>query len=111
MAMPRKGSRKVTVDGKDYRYMVRTEGSVEWENHWGESLTKPSHIRTTVQEDTEAPGAVLQWQWPYGAGVGPADIQSAVRIALERGWNPAARGAAFILGDIDEPKPLKEGPK
>src|SRR4051812_12623642 len=87
MGIPRKGSRKTTVNGKDYRYMIRPEGSVEYENHWGESLSKPKYTRITVQEDVEAPGAVLQWQWPYGAQVGPADVKSAVEIALGRGWD------------------------
>jgi hypothetical protein len=101
MGIPRKGSRKVNVDGKEFRYLIRQDGPVV-ENADPSYDYKPRHrtyILVTVQEDVEKPGNILQWRWPYGASVYPEDIRSAVRLAMERGWKPSDRGPTFVLGD------------
>lgn len=91
MGIPRKGSRRVTVDGKEYRYLVK-------ETHIPEHRDQ-KELSVTVQEDGVRPGRVLQWRWPYGAAVLADDVKAAVRLALERGWVPSERGVAFVLGD------------
>lgn len=95
MGIPRKGSRRVDVDGKEFRYLVREDGSAYDE----ENNPHPESVLVTVQEDDDRPGRVLQWKWPYGASVMPEDIRGAVRLAMERGWVPSERGGPFLLGD------------
>lgn len=90
MGIPRKGSKRVEVDGKPYRYLVK-------ETH------VPGHkdqkeLSITVQEDVAKPGRVLQWRFSFGCAVTSEDIRSAVRIALKAGWKPSERGGPFSLG-------------
>lgn len=58
-------------------------------------------IVLTVQEDTEDPGRVLQTELPHGIPVGPLQIASIVRRALQgtkvSRWDPSERGEAFQM--------------
>lgn len=91
MGIPRKGSRSITVDGRQYRYLIKQTHIAEHKDQ--------KELSVTVQEDVERPGRVLQWRWPYGCSVLPDDIKANIRFALERGWEPSERGMAFVLGD------------
>lgn len=89
MGIPRKKSRRVDVDGKPFRYLVK-------ETHIAGHRDQ-KELSVTVQEDVEEPGNVLQWRWPYGCGVTAEDVRAGVRTAIQQGWVPSARGPAFSL--------------
>lgn len=102
MGIPRKGSRRVEVDGKPYRYLVRQDGALV--DHDAEdpsmSYMKPQRefLLVTVQEETEEPGNVLQWRSPNSVTVAAEDVKTGIQTALQRGWNPSKRGGVFRLG-------------
>ena len=83
MTIPRKGSRPIEIDGRQFRFMV-----------------KPHHeeLTVTIQEDQVAPGRVLQFRWPQGCSVLPQDIREAIVDGMRAGWDPSARGPAFRFG-------------
>ena len=99
MGIPTKKSRPITVDGREFRWMVRPEGSVGFD--W--------HTVLTVQEAADHPGAVLQVPLYAKETVGmkpsmldedrapdvpitPEDVADVVRAAIRSGWDPSARG-------------------
>ncbi|PGH48782.1 hypothetical protein CRI70_21275 [Streptomyces sp. Ru87] len=100
MAMPRKGSRLITVNGTSYRWMVRH---------------KPTYSQATLQslltvavEHTERPGSVLvlrmpqahpsNWMNAPAVAVRPAAVAQGIRAAIRHGWQPDQRGRPFHLG-------------
>jgi hypothetical protein len=89
LGIPRKGSRKVTVFTREYLYVIK-------ETHVPEHLDQ-KELSVTVQEDVEKPGRVCQWRWAYGFNYSPEDVRQTIVKAIEAGWNPSARGAAFFL--------------
>lgn len=89
MGIPKKGSRLVAVDGKQYRFLVK-------------EVNVPDHpdqkeLSIVVQEDVERPGNVLRFRHDYGVPIILAEIPFYVRKGLKQGWDPAKRGAAFEL--------------
>ncbi|MEV4300010.1 hypothetical protein [Microbispora rosea] len=102
MAIPRKGSRLITVDGVAYRWRIRR---------------KPTYRQaiegslTFAIELAEGPGRVLLVSLPFSrpdAWVGeramavrPALVAEVVRMALGQGWDPCQAGRAFDL-DVTE---------
>lgn len=97
MAIPRKNSRKIEVDGKNFRFLMKTAPG-------GKSVELPdgtyqdqAETVTTVQEDVERPGNVLQFRSPYGVPVAPTDVADAIRKGIKMGWVPSKRGAAVMV--------------
>jgi hypothetical protein len=89
MGIPRKGSRSVETDGKQYVYLVK-------------ETTIPDHadqkaITVVIQEDVEKPGRVLRASYFYGNSITPTLIQGLIREGRALGWHPADRGGAFNL--------------
>jgi hypothetical protein len=84
MAIPRKGSRVLDVDGRQFRYLVKNPG-------FGE-------LTVTVQEDIRPSGRVMQFGWPDGHPVVPSDVEYVVRASLAHGWDPTKSGPAFRGG-------------
>lgn len=82
MTIPKKGSRVIRFDDKDYRYVVKRylEG-----------------LRVTVQEAIAQPGRVLQFSWPEGHELRPSDVLRGIEDALKQGWNPSQKGPVFRL--------------
>jgi hypothetical protein len=89
MGIPRKGSRLIEVDGKQYRYLIK-ESNIEGHKDQKE-------LSVTVQEDTDKPGNVVQFRVGYGAALYPRDIEYNIREAQKKGWNPSKRGSAIRL--------------
>jgi hypothetical protein len=99
MAIPRKGSRLITVDGTVYRWAVRH---------------KPTYVQglnwvplTFAVEDADAPGQVLSvatrstrldnWLNLPGTPVTPRVVEQSIRAALAAGWEPDRTDGAFKL--------------
>jgi hypothetical protein len=97
--MPKKGSRRITVDGGDYRWRVRRKPSSCQGNAW-------TPLTFSV-ERTEAPGNLLvvslpcarpdNWLGRRTIPVTPALVAASIRRALEQGWDPGRPGRAMRL--------------
>jgi hypothetical protein len=94
MAIPRKGSRFVTVAARRYRYIVK-------ETHVPDHKDQ-KELQVTIQEDVEDAGRVLQYRAPYGFPIVTENVTDMILRARKAGWDPASRGAAFVLKDDDD---------
>lgn len=88
MGIPKKGSRKIDVDGKGFRFLVREKKIPDFED---------LKLSVTVQEEADKPGRCFQFDWPHGHFVTPEDVKVAVRDAMKAGWDPWSRGGVFTL--------------
>ncbi|MEU6430197.1 hypothetical protein ABZ860_30265 [Microbispora sp. NPDC046973] len=103
MAIPRKGSRPITVDGVVYRWRIRRKPTYHQGNGW-------SPLTFAVQP-AEEPWRVLLVSLPFlrpdawlgerTMSVRPALVAAVIRLALRRGWDPHQAGPAFDL-DVTE---------
>lgn len=91
MTIPKKGSRVLDVDGRSFRYLVKSSHVADHRDQ--------RELTVTVQENTEAPGRCLQFRWPSGHELFPNDVRETVRDALRtRAWDPSSRGAMVAYG-------------
>ena len=98
--MPRKGSRKISIDGKNYLWSLRTSNRYI---RWDEEQPAMNAGTLTVQEDVEKPGRVAQTSllWRRTTSVTPEVIRAVIRRFIVNGWNPSERGKAAAMADID----------
>jgi hypothetical protein len=99
VALVRKGSRQIVVDGVTYRWRIRRKPSYSQGNGWTPL--------TFAVEDATAPGTTLvvrtgnvhpqNWLCLPTKPVRPADVMHAIRTARSQGWTPAASGSPFLL--------------
>ncbi|WP_433370605.1 hypothetical protein [Streptosporangium sp. CA-115845] len=104
MAIPKKGSRLISVDGATFRWRVRRKPTYCQANSWGPL--------TFAVELAETPGRVLLVSLPcsrpdawYGErtiAIQPALVTATIRQALDRGWDPRQAGNAFDVGLTDD---------
>ncbi|MEU8380346.1 hypothetical protein [Streptosporangium sp. NPDC048865] len=108
MAIPKKGSRLIGVDGTAYRWRIRHRPTYSQGNGWGPL--------TYAVEPAEGRGRVLlvklpcsrpdAWLGERTTTVGPALVAATVRGALDRGWDPSQTGSAFVFdlteGDLSD---------
>lgn len=99
MTLNRKGLRRITVDGVPYRWKVRPRATectglnmrpftyaVSHDGPGGAILVvTTNHFRPDNWFDAPAPPVL------------PADVAATIRLALARGWEPAADGSSFHL--------------
>ncbi|MFF5284375.1 hypothetical protein [Streptomyces sp. NPDC013171] len=99
MAMVKKGSRLITVDGTAYRWRVRGRPTYE------QGLVRSP--LTYAVEHAEASGTTLvvttnqphpsNWFGTQGSPILPAQVADSVRTALTNGWTPKSPGSPFHL--------------
>ena len=99
MSMPRKGSRRITVDGRTYRWTVRPKPTYCQGLDWGPL--------TFAVEHADTPGQVLSvatrsprldnWLNLSGTPVTPLIVEQSVRTALAAGWEPGRSDGVFRL--------------
>ncbi|WP_440104214.1 hypothetical protein [Streptosporangium sp. H16] len=108
MAIPKKGSRLITVDSTAYRWRIRHKPTYSQGNNWGPP--------TYAVELAEGQGQVLlvelpcsrpdAWLGERTMTVRPALVAATIRRALDRGWDPLQAGSAFTLslteGDLTD---------
>ncbi|MFE2068861.1 hypothetical protein ACFXDH_41930 [Streptomyces sp. NPDC059467] len=100
MALVRKGSRRIVVDGTAYRWRLRGRPTYFQGLVWSPC--------TFAVERADTPGMTLvvttsqphssNWIGREAEPVRPSGVAAAVRLALREGWTPAAPGSAFHLG-------------
>ncbi len=92
MSLSKKKSRKISVDGKDYRWAFSPDSG---------------YFRVIVQI-ADGDGARLEAQssndWiDYGeAQISPGIVEKLIRFAISDGWKPAERGVPFSIYDFDK---------
>ncbi|MFC4011598.1 hypothetical protein ACFOY2_30510 [Nonomuraea purpurea] len=99
MAIPKKGSRPITVDGTVYRWRVRHKPIRGQGNSWDPL--------TFAVERAEEPGGVLvvslpcarpdNWRGQRTIPVRPVLVAGCIRRAVEQGWNQSRPGSPFAL--------------
>lgn len=116
--MPRKGSRRIEVNGDMYLWRVRGD---EYSKQWVSGLS-PVVLTLTCQRDEERPGRVMQVTLrsldpnvgdpdidaSHQATLHPAEVRQIITHALSKGWDPSERGGAFHLEARDrQPEPAQ----
>ncbi|MCW3059940.1 MAG: hypothetical protein JWQ02_1761 [Capsulimonas sp.] len=98
MTLTKKGSRRIVVDGQEYRWRIPHQPTESQGCEWGnmivavEQFTDPG---ATLIIDT---GRLRLDSWispPSGNGVTPKEVAQAIRDAIAAGWKPTERGPQF----------------
>lgn len=117
MGIPRKGSRKVEVDGETFLWRVRGDSySKQWKH------ASPIVLSLTCQRDEEDAGRVMQvtlrslrpprdtpdYEPTHKATLHPNEVRQIIVHALSKGWDPSERGSAFKLEPRDRQPELAQ---
>ncbi|MFI9201233.1 hypothetical protein [Streptomyces sp. NPDC053048] len=99
MALPKKGSRRIVVDGVPYRWRVRGRPTYDQGMGWSPL--------TYAVEKAESPGTMLvvrtsqthpsNWLDRQTTSVLPSHVATAIQNARTQGWIPEAPGSPYIL--------------
>ncbi|GAA2389811.1 hypothetical protein [Dactylosporangium salmoneum] len=84
MALRRKGSRTVVVDGRRYRWVI---------------TLRAEPVQGVVVELAEGPASRLVAYTNEFAVITPGMVALGIRAALSAGWEPDMRGPDFRLAD------------
>lgn len=100
MTLVRKGSRRITVDGTDYRWRIRgrptyAQGLCEFPMNFAVELAEAPGQTLVVATQHPHPSSWLSTAPPVP--VTPAVVSTAIRSALAQGWTPDSRGSAFHM--------------
>ncbi|KAF5994572.1 hypothetical protein ACIQWL_18120 [Streptomyces mirabilis] len=99
MALVRKGSRRIVVDGRAYRWRLRGRPTYSEGLAWSPCTFAVEHADnpgTTLVVTTNQPHP-SNWIGREAEPVLPSGVAAAVRLALRAGWTPTAPGSAFRL--------------
>ncbi len=104
MAIPKKGSRLISVDGTSFRWRVRRKPTYCQGNSWGPmtfavQLVDGSGRVLLVSLPCSRPDA---WWGERTMAIRPALVTATIRTALGHGWDPRQAGNAFELELTDE---------
>lgn len=101
MALNKKGSRRITVDGIEYRWRVRRKPSYMQGLCW----TPMTYAVETA--NSGQPGTVLtvttgqahpgNWLGVQAEPIRPAHVAASIREARIQGWDPTQAGSPFQL--------------
>ncbi len=100
MAMLKRGSRLIAVDGVIYRWRVRDRPLYSQANTtWARCIL--------AVERADNPGAKLivelqqahpdTWMLAPVVAVAPSDVADQIRVAIAAGWGPTISGSPFVL--------------
>ncbi|MFF2197560.1 hypothetical protein [Streptomyces sp. NPDC058157] len=100
MALVRKGSRLITVDGTAYRWRLRgrptyDQGLVVSPLTYAVELARTPGTTLVVTTGQPHPG---NWLGAAARPVLPSQVEGSIRAALAAGWTPADPGSPFHLG-------------
>lgn len=99
MAIPRKGSRRLTVDGVAYRWRIRQRPTY-MQGAFGHTLNLAVELAddpqcTLIVELAQA--HPCNWLGDPAVPVKPSQVTDHIRNALDSGWQPENQGDAFRL--------------
>jgi hypothetical protein len=105
--IPKKKSRPISVDGVNYRWMIRGDKRSRWIH------AAPVAATITVGLDSKKAGRPLQCavvsrripenydsecDYPkHQASITPQDITFIIHLAIQQGWDSEEKGSAFLL--------------
>jgi hypothetical protein len=97
MGMPKKGSRVIDVDGRNFRWVL---ASSKIRERWDDPQPARHGGTLTVQEECDTPGHVLQHElsWLRGDSVTPEAVREIIRRALTAGWEPKSKKRPRLFG-------------
>ena len=94
MALPRRGSRLITVDAREYRWIVSpNDGWIEVVVERTDGPGRRLVARTGYHDLTNEAGLNLAQQ----PKITPAFVRRAILAAIAAGWKPSVRGKHFTL--------------
>ncbi|MEP0266500.1 hypothetical protein [Dokdonia sp.] len=99
MAIPKKGSRKISVDNVVYRWMIRRKYKSA-DDLLMVAIEKEEHGKTILYVITDflRPDGAFQKIGTVSQGIiTPKDIENYIRTALLKGWKPENNGSEFVL--------------
>ncbi len=99
MALPRKGSRRIVVNGTSFRWRLRRRPTYAQALCWTPCTFAVEHETapgTKLVVTTDQPHA-SNWIGRPANPVLPRDVAHAIEHALFRGWAPVAPGPLFHL--------------
>ncbi|WEV26563.1 hypothetical protein OYE22_16180 [Streptomyces sp. 71268] len=101
MALNKKGSRRITVDGIEYRWRVRRKPSYPQGLCWtpmtyAVEAASGSQSGTTLLV-TSGQAHPSNWAGVETEPVLPAHVAASIREARDKGWEPARSGSPFRL--------------
>jgi hypothetical protein len=99
MALVKKGSRTIVVDGVMYRWRLRGRPTYSQGLCWSPCTFAVEHAAdpgSTLAVTTNQPHP-SNWIGRTPKAVLPSDVARAIRLALERGWTPRNPGSPFAL--------------
>ncbi|MFD4556000.1 hypothetical protein ACFWP5_17055 [Streptomyces sp. NPDC058469] len=99
MALSRKGTRPIVVDGTTYRWRLRRRPTYSQALAWTPCTFAVEHADgagTTLVVTTDHPHPG-NWPGREAKPVLPSDVTHAIERALREGWTPTAPGSPFHL--------------
>lgn len=97
MAIPKKGSRLITINGDHYRWRIRHKPTYFQGNEWTNL--------TLAVEKADNPGTTLvikmpqphpkSWSNKEPVAVLPSNVKTSIEKALALGWQPSTPGSPF----------------
>jgi hypothetical protein len=99
MALGRKGSRRIVVDGTAYRWVLRRRPTYFQALAWTPCTFAVEHAGapgTTLVVTTDQPHP-SNWFGREANPVLPRDVARTIQSALSTGWVPTATGSPFLL--------------
>ncbi|MFE5809758.1 hypothetical protein [Streptomyces sp. NPDC056491] len=108
MALVKKGSRHITVDGITYRWRLRGRPTYGQGMVWSPLTYAIEHadnpgttlVVTTLVVTTDQPHP-SNWIGSPAIPVLPSDAATGIRTALTRGWSPTTPGSPFHLDQAE----------
>ncbi|MFF4019523.1 hypothetical protein [Streptomyces sp. NPDC001843] len=107
MALVRKGSRRIVVDGTVYRWRLRGRPTYFQGLAWSPCTFAVEHADTPGRTLVVTTEQLHPSNWIGGEAkpVLPSYVAAAVRLALREGWTPTAQGSAFHLSPASQSGP------
>lgn len=107
MAFPKKGLRKITVNGTRYAYRVTgNDGfigiTIGLLNKEGQLLTGTFSYHANKITNFNRECSVNSWTHYQRIKITPDTIRQVIECALKEGWNPEIEKGQFFLKNIDE---------
>jgi hypothetical protein len=99
MALIRKGSRRIVVDGTAYRWQLRGRPTYSQGLAWSPCTFAVEHADTpgtTLVVTTDQPHP-SNWVGREAEPVLPSGVAEAIRLAMREGWAPTASGSSLHL--------------
>ncbi|MEU9110675.1 hypothetical protein AB0D04_02450 [Streptomyces sp. NPDC048483] len=101
MVLNKKGSRRITVDGIEYRWRIRRKPSYVQGLCWAPmsyavEAANANQSGTTLIV-TSGQAHPTNWLGVAAAPIRPADVAASIREARNQGWDPDQAGSPFPL--------------